>query len=84
MSDFAPSTTTMDEVLDFLLSQPTPEQIIAFHASEAAQLRLRYLLDANREGRLTEAEEAELDEASQLNHFITLLKAKAYEALDPG
>ncbi len=37
----------VDEVLDFLLSQPTPEQIIALRASETAQERLRYLLDGN-------------------------------------
>ena len=81
MSDFAPAVSIQDEVLDFLLTQPTPEQIIAFHASEAAQERMRYLLDANRAGSLTEAEAAELEEASQLNHLFTMLKAKAYGAL---
>ena len=78
MSDYAPPTTILDEVLTFLLSQPTPEQVIAFHASESAQERLRYLLDMNRQGTLNDAERKELDEASQLNHFIILLKTKAH------
>ena len=37
--------TPSDELLDFLPSQPTPEQIIALHGSESAQERLRYRLD---------------------------------------
>lgn len=69
-----------DEVLAFLLSSPTPRQIIEFQASDAAQERLRYLLEANRQGTLTDAERAELDEASQLNHFVMLLKARAYQS----
>lgn len=55
--------------------------MIAFHASEAAQERLRYLLDANRQGILTPEERAELDEASQINHFVILLKARAHKTL---
>ena len=46
-----------------------------------AQERLRYLLEANYQGTLSDEERAELDEASQMNHFIMLLKAKAHKAL---
>ena len=81
MTDYIPSTTIQDEVLEFLLSSPTPQQIIAFHASDTAQARLRYLLDNNRNGTLTDDERAELEEASQINHFVTLLKAKAHQTL---
>ena len=81
MSDYAPPASIQEEVLAFLLAAPTPQQIIDFHASELAQERLRYLLDANREGILSPAERAELDEASQMNHFIMLLKAKAHKTL---
>lgn len=77
MTDFAPPSNIQDEVLNFLLSAPTPQSIIDFHASEMAQERLRYLLDANRQGILSHEERAELDEASQMNHFMLLLKAKA-------
>ncbi len=70
-----------EEVLTFLLSSPTPQQIIEFQASDAAQQRLRDLLEANRQGTLTDAERAELDEASQLNHFVIRLKAKAHQSI---
>ncbi len=81
MTDYALSASTQEEVLTFLLSAPTPQQIIDFHASAAAQERVRYLLDANRQGTLSAEERAELDEAIQINHFIMLLKAKAHETL---
>ena len=71
-----------DEVLSFLVSAPTPEQIITFHASEAAQERLRLLLDGNRNGTLTERERAELDEMNQIDHFFTLIKARAMKVLE--
>ena len=75
------ATSIQDEVLTFLLSSPTSQQIIAFHASDAAQERLHVLLEGNREGTLTDAERAELDEASQLNHFMMRLKAKAHQSM---
>jgi hypothetical protein len=44
-------------------------------------MRLRYLIDTNRQGTLSAKERAELEEASGMNHFVTLLKAKALEVL---
>lgn len=82
MSDYTTTDSTIDEVLNFLLSAPSPEQIVAFHASESAQARIRYLLDANRNGLLTDSERLELEEASQLNHLITQLKIRAWKILD--
>lgn len=81
MTDHAPVANIQEDVLTFLLSSPTPQPIIDFHASDTAQERLRYLLDSNRQGRLTPEERAELDEASQINHFVMLLKAKAHKTL---
>lgn len=78
MTDFAPSTGIQDEVMTFLLSSPTPQEIIEFRASDAAQHRLRYLLDANRNGILTPEEADELEVASNVNHFMMRLKAKAH------
>jgi hypothetical protein len=65
------------EVLDFLLTRPTPQDIIAFRVSPAAQARLRALLDKNREDELNAAEAVELDLYEQLEHLMLLLKAKA-------
>lgn len=81
MTDFAPSTSIQEEILDFLLSSPSPQHIIDFHDSDAAQERLRYLLSANRDGTLSAEERAELDEASQMNHFVMLLKTKAHQVI---
>ena len=41
MIDSAPPADMQDEVLTFLLSMPTPQNIIDFQASEAAQERLQ-------------------------------------------
>jgi hypothetical protein len=69
------------EVYRFLLSAPTPEQVIAFKASDTTQERVRHLLNMNREGHLTSAERAELDEFERVNHFITMLKGYARQQL---
>ena len=69
------------EMMDFLVSRPTPEQIIAFKVSPAVQARLETLLDKNRESNLTETEDAELDTFEQVNHLLILLKAHARSIL---
>jgi hypothetical protein len=66
-----------DEILDFLASAPTQEQIIAFRPSERLQARASELLDKNRAGKLTSEEQLELDEFQRMNHFMTMLKARA-------
>jgi hypothetical protein len=63
-----------EEVFDFLTSTPTPEQIVDFRLSEAAQERVRHLLDVNRNGVLTNEERMELDELSQIEHVMRMLK----------
>jgi hypothetical protein len=68
---------TYAEVLDFLITRPTPQEITAFKVSAEAQERICTLLDKNREGTLTEIETAELDLYEQLEHMMILLKAKA-------
>ncbi|MEQ9623155.1 hypothetical protein [Coleofasciculus chthonoplastes] len=69
------------EVLDFLITRPTPQEITTFKISAEAQERLRTLLDKNREGTLTETEATELDLYEQLEHLMILLKAKAYDLI---
>ena len=68
------------EVLDFLMTRPTPQDIGAFKVSPAAQERLRLLLDKSREGTLTNSEVAELDVYEQLEHLMILMKARAISA----
>lgn len=76
-----PEPALTDEVLDFLLSAPTPEEVIALRPSAAAQERLRYLLDGNRATSLTDAERTELEAYLQLEHFVRRLKIRAREKL---
>jgi hypothetical protein len=65
------------DVLDFLVAQPSPEQITAFKVSEVAQTGLRTLLDQNREASLSQSEADELNLYEQLDQLMTLLKARA-------
>jgi hypothetical protein len=65
-----------------LVTSPTPQQIIDFRASKAVQDRMRFLLDKNRNGKLTAEEQTELEQMSQINHFMIRLKAHAYKALN--
>jgi len=77
----SPDLTPTDEVLDFLLSAPTPQAVADLRPSDSAQERLRYLLDGNRNNILNDAERAELEEYLQLEHFVRCLKIRAQEKL---
>lgn len=69
-----------NEVDDFLTSTPTPQQVLAFRPSPAAQERLRHLLDANSSRPLTADEEAELHETLAVEQFMRRLKIRALAA----
>ncbi|MEO8613300.1 MAG: hypothetical protein ABI690_35745 [Chloroflexota bacterium] len=75
-------STIVDEVLDFLTSTPTPEQIVAYQPSKAWQGRLRALLNKKMSGSLSAEEQAEFDDFSQINHFMSRLKSRARQKLD--
>jgi len=62
------------EVYYFLASVPTCAEILAFRPSDATRQRVRMLLEANQENRLTAGEQAELDEFEQVEHFVRMLK----------
>ncbi|MEO1620790.1 MAG: hypothetical protein AAFU53_07120 [Cyanobacteria bacterium J06632_3] len=62
-------------VLDFLTSQPTPEQIAAFRPTDEMQARLKYLVDKEQSGELNQEEQAELAEYEQIEHLIVMFKA---------
>lgn len=68
------------EVLDFLVTRPTSEQLVAFKVSEPSQTRLQTLLQKNRDTSLTPSEIAELNVYEQLDALMTLLKVRAYAA----
>lgn len=68
-----------EEMLDFLASGPSSQQIIAHKVSGAhVQERLRELLDKNREEGLTGAENTELDAFEFVDDLMSLIKARAH------
>ena len=73
----APAETLFDEITDFLLSRPTPEEIIAFQPPERLNQRLHELLDKNKQDALLPDERRELDRFLHIDHLFTILKAKA-------
>lgn len=64
------------ELIDFLSTGPTANQVLAHKVSSAVQERLEELLDKNREQGLTEIEEEEMDAYRLVNHVMILLKAR--------
>src|SRR2546428_8083821 len=70
------AAATATEVLEFLAQGPTPEEVLAYHASARAQGRLRRLLALNAAGLLGEDEQQELDELQQIEHIIVMLQAR--------
>ena len=65
-----------NEMVDFLSSHPTAEQIMAFKISDGAQARLSELLEKNREEGLADAENAELDWYEYVHDIMMRLKAQ--------
>lgn len=66
------------EVLEFLATLPTPQEIIALRPSEALQAQISNLLEKNRTQGLTSAEEQIWEQYQYLEHLIRIAKAKAY------
>lgn len=62
-------------VLDFLVSQPTPEQVSNFRPTSEMQERLRYLLGREQDNALSADEGQELDEYERIEHLIVMLKS---------
>lgn len=81
-----PSSAYADvtELMEFLASLPTPEEVLALRASESLQSRVSDLLGRNRTVGLTPSEEQELDEYEYLDHLVRIAKAKAHLKLRAG
>lgn len=69
------------EIVRFLASGPTPEQIVAYHPSPEASERAYALIAAERAGTITADERAELDQSVYLEHMMRLIKAEAHHIL---
>jgi hypothetical protein len=70
-----------EEIIDFIAAGTTPQNVIAFRPSEAAQARVTDLLAREKEGQLSPEEKSELDRYLQLEHLMRLAKARARDFL---
>jgi hypothetical protein len=73
-----PEFEGVSEILEFLASLPTPEEIIALRPSEALQTRVSTLLEKNRTEGLSSDEERDWEQYQYLEHLVRLAKAKAF------
>ncbi|MCI0713849.1 MAG: hypothetical protein L0154_27070 [Chloroflexi bacterium] len=71
-----PTRTVFDEITDFLVTEPSPQEIIAYHLPDDLQQRADYLAELNGEDQLTPSEREELDEFLKVNRIFSLLKTK--------
>jgi hypothetical protein len=72
----APEKTVSDVVTDFLSAAPSLEEIAAYRLPDNLQMRAHALLDKNRQGTLSVEERAEMEEFHQIDHLMTLVKAR--------
>ena len=67
-------------VLQFLASNPSNEELLAFRPTREMQERMSSLLERNRQQPLTMREQAELDAYAQIEHLIIRIKTERLAA----
>ena len=65
------------ELVDFVASGTTPEDVANFHPSAEAQERVAELIERERQSALSAEEAAELNRFLELEHILRMAKAKA-------
>ncbi len=71
----------IDEILDFVTTAPTLEQIVEFAYSNETVERVTYLNERQNEGELTREEQDELREFDRAAHVMEQLKIRARRRL---
>ena len=74
---------TYDEIVD-LFARTSSAEVLAFRPSVESQERVRYLLERNEGGELSEDEAAELERFGELEHLMQLVKARAQVYMGNG
>jgi hypothetical protein len=69
------------EIVDFFAAGTTPQSVVDFRLSSAAQERALALLELARQGQLTADQESELDHFTELEHLLRMAKARARQIL---
>jgi hypothetical protein len=78
MATSVKKTKVYDEIIDFIATGTSPQSVIDFKLSTAAQDRLEDLVYRHKTGELIPEEKRELDHFLTLEHIMTLAKARAY------
>jgi hypothetical protein len=71
-----PIRTVLDEITDFLATEPSPQAIIAYQLPNELQARADFLAERNSEDQLTASEHEALDEFLKVERMFSLLKSK--------
>lgn len=74
--------TAYEEILDFITSAPTLQQIVEFSHSEATRERVKFLMAEEESGFLMPAEREELREFQKAVYFIDQLRIRAQRRLE--
>lgn len=75
------SVKACEEVVDFIAAGTTPQNVIAFRPSAAAEERITDLFAREKDGELSAEEKSELDHYMQFEHLMRLAKARARDFL---
>jgi hypothetical protein len=70
-----------EEIIDVLAEAPN---VLTFKPSDSARNRVWELIDREKCGSLSEEEKYELDQYSQMEHLMRLVKARARRRHKPG
>ena len=65
------------DLADFLVSQPTLDDIVSYRVSDSVQTYMDNLLEKNREEGLSTHERIEMEKLLAVSHLMTLAKGKA-------
>lgn len=70
MKIFEGAAQVLSEAID-------PKKLTSLRASKATSQRVEFLVQKLKEGEITKAERAELEQYQMLNHIMSLVKARA-------
>ncbi len=69
-----------DVFLNYLLEKATPEEILGFQVSDEEKEYAQELIERKSAGKLTSEEAVQLDQMTEFNSLVMVLKAKALRA----
>jgi hypothetical protein len=72
------------EIVDFFASGTTPQTVVDFQPSLAAQQRALELLELSKRDQLTPEQQSELEHFTELEHILRMAKARARQILAAG